>query len=140
MKVEDILKESPNILTTLQRAFDACGIGNGWTPQDVVLYALQSPQDFHIWKISDETGVAIAYGSTRSIHYPNASALSIVTLANVKGDPVEWDMYQDTIRKVEELAVAGNYDKIEITGRLGWRKRIKPLGYEMDYVTFSKEI
>ena len=128
MKVKETLTESPQIIKTLERAFDRCGVLNGWTPEDIILHTLQDPVNFHIWKIVDGQGTPVAYASTRTIQYPQHSALSIVTLANVDGDPTEWGLYKDLINKVEEIAIASNYDKIEITGRLGWKKRIKPMG------------
>lgn len=41
---------------------------------------------------------------------------------------------------VEQWAVQNGYSAIQVWGRLGWRKKLRPLGYKTDYLVMSKSL
>ena len=138
LTVKEILQQSAELLTALDRALTHCLVP-GWTAVDVLQESIASPRDFHLWAITME-GMPVAYGSTRAFTYPQQTTLSITTLANVNGDPVSNEEYIFLLEELENQATKRGFDKIEVVGRFGWKKRLTPLGYQVDTVTFSKTL
>ncbi len=93
--------------------------------EDVV--ALAEEGKMQIWQIPNSETM----GVTEFVHYPRKRRVRVILLAGVF-DP-------EVVRFFESLAKAMAYDGIEVIGRRGWIKALKPYGYIESSVNVVKD-
>jgi len=113
-----------------------------WDPLEILKSILKEPTIFHLWEISNEDNKVIAIASTRAMNYGKFSALHIITLANVDtGEDIEWEDYQEeALKPVMKMAREAGLDRIEFTGRRGWLRKLKNIGWKEQYITMDIEL
>ena len=112
-----------------------------WTPNEILKEIMVQPLLFHLWEISND-GKVVALASTRSINYGSFSSLHIITLANVATDEdIRWEDYQEeALEPVIKMAREAGLDRIEVTGRRGWVRKLKSIGWKEQYITMDMEL
>ncbi len=132
---EECLKRWNEIEPCLERALKHSR--GEWTPFQIMKEVMNNPSMFHIWDVLDPNGSTIAIGSTRILQYNNYRSLHIITLANIDKNVV-FDSYSQVTTILEDEARKAGLQRVEFTGRKGWLKVLKKLGYNEQYITMDK--
>jgi len=110
-----------------------------WTTDDILKNVLNDPINFHIWEVNNEAGDVVAIASTRIINYNHFDSLHIIALTAVEND--EFDKWEDYATEALEALVVrvkkAGLERVEFTGRKGWMRRLKPLGWTEQYITMD---
>ena len=64
-----------------------------------------------------------------------------LTLAVDTGEDVRWEDYQEeALEPVIKMAREAGLDRIEFTGRRGWLRKLKSIGWKEQYITMDMEL
>ena len=111
--------------------------------QEHDLYAINIPE---LWEQLRACTKLLLVASTREDHIDSIAVIEFLVYGSKKSLRVlyaagqtdeQWPHY---IQQVEQLARRYSVDFIEVWGRKGWQKMLKPLGYEANVVNFIKRI
>jgi len=110
-----------------------------WTTNDILKNVLNNPINFHVWEVINEAGDVVAIASTRIINYNHFDSLHIIALTAVEND--EFNQWEDYATEALEALVVrvkkAGLERVEFTGRKGWMRRLKPLGWTEQYITMD---
>ncbi len=110
-----------------------------WTTNDILKNVLVSPNVYHVWEVTNNSGNVVAIASTRIVRYNHFDALHIIALTSVGNDEMdEWEDYAvEALNAVKSKAKEAGLDRIEFAGRKGWLKKLKSLGWKEQYITMD---
>ncbi len=113
-----------------------------WTANEILKEVIVNASLFHLWEISNDDNKVVAIASTRAMNYGSFSSLHIITLANVDtGEDVNWEDYQEeALEPVMKMAREAGLDRVEFTGRRGWLRKLKSIGWKEQYITMDIEL
>ncbi|MCK5602532.1 hypothetical protein KAR91_11700 [Candidatus Pacearchaeota archaeon] len=94
------------------------------------IYGFLKNRDMQLWVTFRDSEILSAC-TTEIIIYPQSRRLRVVTLGG------EW--CKELQELIEEFVKAKGIDAMEIVGRKGWTRRLKPFGYEQTAVVLIKE-
>ncbi len=110
-----------------------------WTTNDILKNVLNDSINFHVWEVINDQKQVVAFASTRIINYNHFDSLHIIALTAVENDDFdEWEDY--ATEALEALVVRvkkAGLERVEFTGRKGWMRRLKPLGWIEQYITMD---
>jgi len=134
---DECIKEWTSISHFLNRALSHSR--GEWTTNDILKRVLNDEGNFQIWEVTNDQKDVVAFASTRIINYNHFDSLHIIALTGVEND--EFDKWEDYATEALEALVArvkkAGLERIEFTGRKGWMKRLKPLGWTEQYITMD---
>lgn len=104
--------------------------GVTYTPPDILKGILA--RDMKLW-LAFEGDLLKACAVTARVRYPRLKAITVLIIA---GDGVDdWLMFS---KDVEAWAKSDGAEAVEGPGRLGWKKKAKPYGYEPAVTIYRK--
>ena len=131
---EDILIRYNSLKVQIDKALEHSD--GEWTSAQIVHQAVSDPSTFHIWEVLKD-GAPIAIGTTRVIEYNNFTSLHIMTL----GGSDVYDQMPALITEFEQMVKKyENIDFLEYTGRRGFIKQLKTVGWKEQYVVMRKNL
>jgi hypothetical protein len=106
---------------------------------DILKKVLNDPINFHVWEVINEAGDVVAIASTRIINYNHFDSLHIIALTAVENDDFDkWEDYAtEALEALVDRVKKAGLERIEFTGRKGWMKKLKPIGWTEQYITMD---
>ena len=93
----------------------------------------------HLWVLFRDDDEMIAAVTTMFSFYPQKKALVIAFCGS--NDETGWVKYKDLIvNTLEDFARENECNSLELSGRPGWVRALKSLGFEQAFVTLEKEV
>jgi hypothetical protein len=134
---DECIKEWSNISLFLNKALS--NSRGEWTTNDILKKVLNDPINFHVWEVINEAGDVVAIASTRIINYNHFDSLHIIALTAVENDDFDkWEDYAtEALEALVDRVKKAGLERIEFTGRKGWMKKLKPIGWTEQYITMD---
>lgn len=113
-------------MANIEQLKEAIAYGRGEFDLDDILTKAKEGA-MQIWRLPDNETI----GVTEFIHYPKKKRVRVILLAGFFSESV--------VTFFEGLAKSLNYDGVELIGREGWIRKLKPYGYEKASVNLVKD-
>lgn len=89
-----------------------------------------------LWKIDDEEGATIAWGTTFIYTADGNTIVAQIYVATMD----DLTTVTEKLGEFENWAHNKGVHYIEVVGRLGWSKPLRALGFEHNYTSLTKEV
>lgn len=89
-----------------------------------------------LWAIEDADGKAVAYAATITYTPDGISSTIQIYLAST----ISKELFTEQLAHFEAFAMQNNITYIEIVGRKGWEKVMKPHGFVFNYTSLLKRV